>query len=177
MSERWRRTSSHSWQKNERRHRARRRETRERKRAKKERRIKEQEKGYNGSRLLLARRVTEIRLLPAGLFYFYCFFYMFCYILAMQDINFDTIIPILESNDVEFAGVFGSFAKGKASEKSDIDLLVKFTKPKSLMKIIRLERMLSEKLDKKIDLVTDKALSPYIKEIILNDLRLIYGAR
>ncbi|KKS15821.1 MAG: polymerase, beta domain protein region protein [Parcubacteria group bacterium GW2011_GWB1_41_6] len=95
----------------------------------------------------------------------------------MQDINFDTIIPILESNDVEFAGVFGSFAKGKASEKSDIDLLVKFTKPKSLMKIIRLERMLSEKLDKKIDLVTDKALSPYIKEIILNDLRLIYGAR
>ena len=95
----------------------------------------------------------------------------------MQDINFDTIIPILESNDVEFAGVFGSFAKGKASEKSDIDLLVKFTKPKSLMKIIRLERMLSEKLDKKIDSVTDKALSPYIKEIILNDLRLIYGAR
>jgi hypothetical protein len=98
-------------------------------------------------------------------------------ILIMEALNLNIIIPILESNNVKFAGVFGSYAKGIASERSDIDLLVKFKSPTSLLKIVRLERVLSEKLNKKIDLVTEKALSPYIKKDVLNDLKLVYGER
>lgn len=95
----------------------------------------------------------------------------------METLNLNPIIPILESNNVKFAGLFGSYAKGEAGKKSDVDLLVKFKKPTSLLKIIRLERILSEKLNKKIDLVTEKALSPYLKEDVLNNLKVVYGER
>lgn len=95
----------------------------------------------------------------------------------MKNFNPNEIIPILESNEVEFAGIFGSYAKEKNKEDSDIDILVRFAKPKSLIKIIGLERKLSEKLNKKIDLVTEKSLSPYIKEEVFNTLQPIYGER
>ncbi|MDO8555327.1 MAG: nucleotidyltransferase family protein [bacterium] len=95
----------------------------------------------------------------------------------MKEVNINTIIPLLESSDVEFAGVFGSYAKGKANQKSDIDILVKFKQPKSLIKIIGLERKISEILSKEIDLVTENSLSPYIRDEILNSLKVIYGRR
>ena len=39
-------------------------------------------------------------------------------------------IDICRRNDVSYCGVFGSFARGEADENSDIDLLVRFSKPK-----------------------------------------------
>ena len=95
----------------------------------------------------------------------------------MEEVNINTIIPLLESSDVEFAGVFGSYAKGKANQKSDIDILVKFKQPKSLIKIIGLERKISEILSKEIDLVTENSLSPYVRDEIINSLKVIYGRR
>lgn len=95
----------------------------------------------------------------------------------MKEMNLNTIIPLLENSDVEFAGVFGSYAKGKANQKSDIDILIKFKQSKSLIKIIELERKISEILSKEIDLVTENSLSPYIKDEILRGLKIIYGKR
>ncbi|HML25589.1 MAG TPA: nucleotidyltransferase domain-containing protein [Methanomethylovorans sp.] len=42
------------------------------------------------------------------------------------------IVPILTKNDVDKAGIFGSFARDEANEDSDIDILVKFKGTKSL---------------------------------------------
>ena len=86
-------------------------------------------------------------------------------------------LPILKSNDVSFAGIFGSYARGEQNDKSDVDLLVRFVKPKSLLALAHLERLLSEKLGRKVDLVTENALSPYIKDKILSELVTIYGRR
>ncbi len=40
------------------------------------------------------------------------------------------IIEICRKNDDSYCALFGSYARGEATEKSDIDLLVKFSKPK-----------------------------------------------
>lgn len=95
----------------------------------------------------------------------------------MDDKNLAKAILILQGNDVDFAAVFGSYAKGKATSESDIDLLVRFSKPKSLLSHANLERRLSEVLEKKVDLVTEKSLSPYFKNEVFENLQVLYGER
>ena len=90
-------------------------------------------------------------------------------------IDLKKTLPLLKRSDVSFVGVFGSYARGDQSPNSDIDLLVRFAKPKGLLGLIRLERLLSEKLQRKVDLVTERELSPYIRDNVLNDLQVIYG--
>jgi hypothetical protein len=67
-------------------------------------------------------------------------------------------------------------ARGDATENSDIDLLVKFGKRKSLLSVVKLERQLAMALGRKVDLITEGALSPYIRDNIINDLETIYAA-
>lgn len=85
-----------------------------------------------------------------------------------------TVTPILKSNDVNYAAVFGSYARNEATADSDVDLLISFAKPKSLITMCGIERSLSEALHKKVDLVTKQSLSPYIQPYIEKDLQLIY---
>ncbi|MBN1656955.1 MAG: nucleotidyltransferase domain-containing protein, partial [Anaerolineae bacterium] len=60
----------------------------------------------------------------------------------MKPLPFDTkkLQEICRSNDVEMVGVFGSMARGEATAQSDIDLLVRFSKRKSLLEMVKLER-------------------------------------
>jgi hypothetical protein len=53
-----------------------------------------------------------------------------------------SLIKICRENDVTSVSLFGSMARGEATEKSDIDLLVKFGKRKSLLSVVKLERQL-----------------------------------
>lgn len=87
------------------------------------------------------------------------------------------INPILESNDIEFAGIFGSYARGGATNDSDIDILVRLRNPKGLLAIVGLEMALSDALQKKVDLVTETGLCSHVKKDVLKDLRPIYGRR
>ena len=91
------------------------------------------------------------------------------------DVN--RLIAICRKNDVSLIGVFGSVARGEATEKSDIDLLVRFSGRKSLLALVRLERELSAALNRKVDLLTEPAISPYLRDGILHDLQVIYEAR
>jgi len=72
--------------------------------------------------------------------------------------------------NVEKIGVFGSVAMGQNTETSDIDVLVDLSKPIGFFKFIELEEFLSKVLGKNVDLVTQKALKPTIKEDILREL-------
>ncbi len=94
-----------------------------------------------------------------------------------KKIDLNLIKPIFESNGVEFAGVFGSFSRGEEKKDSDIDLLVRFRKPIGLFKLVGMEISLSEKLGKKVDLVTEGFISPFIKEEVMKDLKVIYEKR
>jgi len=96
----------------------------------------------------------------------------------MKTLPFDThqIIEICQNNDVSMIGVFGSMARGEATNRSDIDLLVKFSKRKSLLALVKLERELTTILGRKVDLLTEAAISPYLRERVMDDLQVIYEA-
>ena len=79
------------------------------------------------------------------------------------------IVPILRKNDVVKAGIFGSYARGEATKKSDIDILIKFKGRKSLLDLSGLKIELEEKLNKKVDLVTYKYIDYRIKNQILEE--------
>jgi predicted nucleotidyltransferase len=80
--------------------------------------------------------------------------------------------PVLKKQfQVENIGVFGSFARGEQTSKSDIDIVVEFYEPNTidLFDFVRLEEFLSKELGIKVDLVTKKALKPLIKDQILRE--------
>ncbi|MEM8961755.1 MAG: nucleotidyltransferase family protein [Acidobacteriota bacterium] len=83
---------------------------------------------------------------------------------------------VLREHGVAWAGLFGSAARGDMTDESDIDLLVDFAQPKSLVAVIGLENALSATLGRQVDLVTKAALSPYLRDRVLSDLRVVYEA-
>lgn len=87
------------------------------------------------------------------------------------------LASLCRSHDVAFLGVFGSVARGEATDQSDIDLLVRFSKRKSLLTVIGFEHALAQAFGKPVDLVTEAALSPYLRDRILKDIQIIYEAR
>jgi hypothetical protein len=87
------------------------------------------------------------------------------------------MIDICRQNDVSMIGVFGSMARGESKKKSDIDLIVRFSKRKSLLGMVRLERELTEALGRKVDLLTEQAISPYMRERVLSEMQVVYGSR
>ncbi|HXU09596.1 MAG TPA: nucleotidyltransferase family protein [Blastocatellia bacterium] len=89
-------------------------------------------------------------------------------------LNTNTLIEICRRNDVSMLGVFGSAARGEATPQSDLDLLVEFSSRKSLLAVVALERQLSVALGRKVDLLTEGAISPYLRSRILRDLKVIY---
>jgi|SRR5882672_1509983 len=97
----------------------------------------------------------------------------------MSAVQFDTkaLANICRENDVARLEVFGSTARGDANENSDVDFLVEFSKRKSLLALVSLERKMSAVLGRKVDLLTEAAISPYLREQINRDRRVIYEAR
>ncbi len=85
----------------------------------------------------------------------------------------DIIKEILSPFEPEYIGIFGSYARGEEHDESDLDILVKFGKRLNLFDLIGLEQDLSETLGIKVDLVTENALSPLIKEFVEEDLKKI----
>ena len=96
----------------------------------------------------------------------------------MSAILFDTnaLINICRENDVAKLQIFGSTARGEANDDSDIDLLVEFSKRKSLLALVSVERKMSAALGRKVDLLTEAAISPYLRDQIKRDLRVVYEA-
>ena len=88
-----------------------------------------------------------------------------------------TLIEVCSHNDVVKIGVFGSTIRGEAGPDSDIDLIVEFSKRKSLLALVALERQLTRALGRKVDLLTEAALSPYLRDRIMRELQVIYEAR
>ena len=81
---------------------------------------------------------------------------------------------LLKSYRVKRIGLFGSYVKGQQREDSDIDVLVE-VEGLSLLDFVGLELRLSEIFGKKVDLVSVKALKPYIKPYILKEVEYLEG--
>ena len=97
----------------------------------------------------------------------------------MPDFAFDTtaLVEICRNSAVTAVGVFGSMARGEATATSDVDLLVEFGERRSLLDLARLQRDLSAAIGRNVDLLTKDAISPYLRDRILSEVRTIYDAR
>ena len=85
-----------------------------------------------------------------------------------------TIIQILRKHGIKKAYLFGSFARGEEKPESDIDIIAEFTERKSLLDLVGIERELTEVLGKKVDLLTEKFISPYMIDSIKKEMKVIY---
>ncbi len=85
----------------------------------------------------------------------------------------EKIVEICKLNDISYCALFGSFARGEATETSDIDLLVRFSKPIG-WKFYGIAEDLEKVLGKKVDLATENMLNKYIRASVLRDLKVIY---
>ena len=87
----------------------------------------------------------------------------------------ESIVAILTRHGAERIAIFGSYARGEAGNRSDIDLLVRFARPKSLIQLVQIEDEIRKSIHMNVDLVTEKAISPYIAGSIHHDEMVIFG--
>lgn len=76
------------------------------------------------------------------------------------------ILHIAERHGAQDVRVFGSVARGEVRPDSDIDFLVKMEGGRSLLDLIELGQELEELLHRKVDVLTDKGLSPHLEQRI-----------
>ena len=65
--------------------------------------------------------------------------------------------------------VFGSFARGTQQADSDLDLLVDLEPGRSVLDLVAVKQDLEDLLGRRVDVVTARSLSPYIREAVLED--------
>ena len=87
------------------------------------------------------------------------------------------IIDILRRHEQEIEkrfsvkriGLFGSFARGDEKDTSDVDIMVEFEEP-TFDNFMKLAFYLEEIFNRRVDLVTEAALKPLIRDPILKDV-------
>lgn len=80
-------------------------------------------------------------------------------------------LPTLkEEYQVRSLGLFGSYVRQEQSPTSDLDVLVSFSEPPSLLQFIALENYLSDLLGIQVDLVMRDALKPHLGRQILQEV-------
>lgn len=87
------------------------------------------------------------------------------------------IVPILKRQGVTKAALFGSVVRGEARKRSDIDILVNLKKDKTLLDLVGLKLELEERLGRKVDVLTYNGIHPLLKDIILNEQKIIYESK
>ncbi len=95
-------------------------------------------------------------------------------ILSLEQIK-SICAEVFDGRDISYCYLFGSYAKGKASEASDVDLLVSTSI--SGMRFYDLVEELREKLRKSVDVLNQDQLKynmPLVEEILKDGLK-IYG--
>ena len=93
----------------------------------------------------------------------------------------ENVLELIRSNQdkirsygVRKLGLFGSFVRGEHKAESDIDLLVEFQQDKkSFDNFIQLAFFLEEILERRVELITIDALSPYIGPHIIKEVEYV----
>jgi hypothetical protein len=81
----------------------------------------------------------------------------------------DDILRIAAQHGASNIRVFGSVARGEAEPESDLDLLIQLESGRSLLDLIAIKQDLEDLLERKVDVLTESAISPYLRERILRE--------
>ncbi len=93
------------------------------------------------------------------------------YLKSIQTLHRNNIIDIVTKYGGSNIRIFGSIARGEDKPDSDLDILIDIEDGRSLFDIIAIQQDLEDILGRKVDVVTDGGLSPYLKEYILDEAR------
>lgn len=78
----------------------------------------------------------------------------------------EEILRIAHGHGARNVRLFGSVARGEAKPGSDVDVLVEMKPGRSLLDIIAIKQDLEDLLGRKVDVVTEAAVSPYIRDAV-----------
>lgn len=88
--------------------------------------------------------------------------------------DFSAIQNYLKGQPVRKAYLFGSYARGEQDNDSDFDLMVELEDHVGLYKFVAIQLGLENLLGMRVDLISEKGLSPRLRPYIDKDKRLIY---
>jgi predicted nucleotidyltransferase len=88
---------------------------------------------------------------------------------------YSDIVDFLKSQGATKVAVFGSYVRDEETPKSDIDVITEFPDDMSLMKFVRIQRELSEHIGKQVDLQTEENISPYFREDVKKQMKILYN--
>jgi uncharacterized protein len=98
---------------------------------------------------------------------------------ARIDVNQIRLLILERKNEIkekfkaEIVGIFGSYARGEEKEGSDIDVLVRFGEGASLFELVGLGDYLEDLFGVPVDVVSERALHPLMKDEVLRELVLV----
>src|SRR5271166_3603128 len=96
---------------------------------------------------------------------------MLGFVSLLDDLRRDRerLIAIAARHGARQLRVFGSVARREEQATSDVDVLVRFEPGRSLFDLCALGDELGDTLGRRVDVVTDAALSPYLRERIVSE--------
>ena len=95
--------------------------------------------------------------------------------MRLTDLQIERLRAFFKEKPVLKAWVFGSFARGEATNESDIDLLVELDYfPGFSSKYFEMMYKVEDLMGRKVDLISAKGVSPLIAPFIEKDKQLIY---
>lgn len=95
---------------------------------------------------------------------------------TLSQIDTDNLIQIAKANGITWLALFGSFARGEATERSDVDLAVRFGKSIDLFDLVGAQQAMEAALGSPVDLIPVDDVYPFIRQSMLKDLIVLYSA-
>ena len=81
----------------------------------------------------------------------------------------DEIFKIAALHGAKDLRIFGSVARGETTQSSDLDVLIRLEPGRSLLDLIGIKQDLEDLLGCSVDVVTEEAVSPHIRDQVLKD--------
>jgi len=88
---------------------------------------------------------------------------------SLVENNRQEILSAARKNGVRNVRVFGSMARNDANDESDLDLLVELEEGKSGLALGGFLEDVSNLVQRKVDVVTEKSLHPSIRDKVLRE--------
>ncbi len=87
------------------------------------------------------------------------------------------VIDFCKRHHIISLALFGSVLTSNFKKTSDVDILVKFEKKHlpNLFEIVDIEEELSQLIGRSVDLKTPNDLSPYFRDEVIANAKLVYG--
>lgn len=92
------------------------------------------------------------------------------------EIDQEKLIELVQRRNIAYLALFGSVARGEATEQSDIDLAIRFTRPVSLFDYVDVQLEFEQLLEKSVDLIPIDNVYSFVRDSMNADLTVLYEA-